>query len=1030
MSNSYSVIHNFDNVPLENPDFNLIQNALQYKQTKLDTNRAKVQSVADQFAMLDVAKDVDKEYVDKRLQAVVDMTNQYGASGDLSSSSLANSLMQNINQVADENVKNAVFSTKLYRAEQAEWEKVKKDNPEKYSQLNHAYANRTASSWLNDDTVGKRYNGGAGFIEYRDLSKKLMDNIGKMQDQLKAKWIQTGPGQGYFQSIDTYEAIDRNKMSQALDMLYDEKDKQQMRINSWGEYDQASPERMKAEWEAINAPELDNAQKRIDALKVLKSKPGEQGNIAAYDAEIAQHQNTIKNIQSNNFEDVYNTYGKDGASQILYSAKLKDSILDAYSYEPRLIDRKIDEVQAENVKFQQKVSEFNQTMELKKTDLMLRTEQLKVNKQLAEAKLGIDSNGNPVQTGTTLSEPQTLKYGEGKTGIQEHLGIITKSWEGLEALGVSRGSIDKNDFVKLNTQLQDLEGKAKRGESINIGGKAVKVTLANIVKLRNFRDNVVNTSKAEKEVHATIDSMLYGGEEGGMGIQTTLERLAEAKAKGRAYDFDVAELPKFDWVLEPDGKGGMRTAKAKTSNPYATLLTMKGTGKTLTAAQEATLKAYTAAYSITDKSLDIPDDVRTEMYRNLRYNTLQGVSSAESAKIIGNSIDELGSKVTPKKYGSDVKILPKYKTPLDYSNYNTNTEKLLNSYDVEFKADHWSEATYSDPILHNTIRNINEAYDLLDVSPNNKQALRTIADSKITLSNYKKERSKITTYTPLSSVTAYDTEWNDASGKERSIGGMDAIIEQGIGAINGLASMDKVYKEMSYQNPILQPGNPSYNAVKNLAIQKGLVGEDYKGALEVSRFEKGDLTGKDVIIKASVKKSTKEGGGYEYKSSEPVEYNNFLKTTNFEIARPSRPSYDATKGVYAQSITLGKGAGTEDQYSFGQSFQSIIATAKEKQLTRVPYIISNYMNGNYNFGIEAINNTYYKTVRGTSGEIIYKEPTYTSTFDDEDYVNMVNGSDNIVSDIMTSWLNNEMQKESKQKDIEGLINQNQQIISR
>jgi hypothetical protein len=1025
MSSAASIIHNFDNVPLESPDFNLIQNALQYKQAKLDTNRAKIQSISDQFQMLDVAKDVDKDYIDKRLQSVVDTANQY-AGGDLSSSSLTNSIIQNIGQVADDNVKNAVFSTKLYRAEQAEWDKIRKDSPEKYSETNHAYASRVSKQWLADQTVGKRYTGGGGFIEYRDLSKKLLDNIGKMQEQLKAKWVQTGPKQGYFQSLDTYEAVDRNKMNQALDALYDEKDQQQMKINAWADYGSTSTEQMKADWNAISAPELETAQNRIAALKVLKAKPEESANIATYDAEIKTHEQTIENIQANNFEDVYDTYGHEGAAQILYKAKLKDSILDAYSYQPRLIDRKIDDVQAESIKFQQKVSEFDQTMELKKADLLLRTEQLKINKQLAEAKLGVDSEGNPTKKDTDKSEPVVLKNPTPKTGIEEHLSVISNSWKGIEALGVERGDIDKNDFVKLNTQLADLEGKVKRGESVNIGGKSIKVTLDNIVKLRNFRDNVVNTSKAEKEIHGHIDNMLYGGKDGGIGIQTTLERLAEAKVKGRAYDFDIAELPKFDWILVADGKGGYVKAKPKTSNPYATLLTMKATGKELSDAQQKTLQAYTAQYAISDDRLSIPDDMRVEMYRNLKYNTLKGVSSSVAASIIGNNLDELKSKIKPKVYGSEVRNSTRFKTPIPYGAVNLNTEKLLNNYDVELRQDHWSKSTFSDPILHNTISKVNEAYNMLDINPKDQRAIQIINQAKNDLANYQKQKDRNVQYTPLSSITAYDTEWNDASGNEKSIGGMNNLVDKTIQSINSLSNMDKIYKEMSYQNPILNPGNPDYKAIKGLAIQKGLVGEDYKGPLEVERFNKDDLSGKDVVIKASIKKSSKEGGGYEYKSSEPIEYNNFLKGTNFEIAKPKRPTYDATRGEYAESITLGTGAGIDDSGSFAENIPNIVAFAKTTNTQKIGDIVNNYFDGKYRFNIEPINNQYFKTVRDTSGNIVYKATTGQVTFDDEDYKHIVGNSDTAVSDIMTEWLEVEKNRAIALQNANALKQQTQQ----
>jgi len=188
--NAYGIIHNFDTQNLYRPDFNFINSALSYKQTKYDANNAKLQNLYDQYSLLKVHNDVDQEYVEKRLEAVRDITNKYG-SMDLSDDNFASSLMGTVSQVLDEKVKNAVLSTQLINSEDAQWAKMKETKPDVYSDLNRAYAieHSDRRSYESAQQAGTVYRGGAGFIEYRDLSKKLMDNIPKTRFIIIASFI-------------------------------------------------------------------------------------------------------------------------------------------------------------------------------------------------------------------------------------------------------------------------------------------------------------------------------------------------------------------------------------------------------------------------------------------------------------------------------------------------------------------------------------------------------------------------------------------------------------------------------------------------------------------------------------------------------------------------------------------------------------------------------------------------------------------------------------------------------------------------
>lgn len=188
--NSRSILHNYDNAQLYTPDFQFIQQALAFKQNKIDVNKQKIYNLYDQMAMLKVDKDVDQEYINRRLEQAKALTNRY-ASGDLSDDNFASSIMANIGQIVDGKVKNAVLSTRLREAEDKVWKDVQEKSPDKYSANNQRYAiaKSDRAAYLASQEAGALYKGGAGFIEYRDLGKKLMDNIDKIQSRAKLKWI-------------------------------------------------------------------------------------------------------------------------------------------------------------------------------------------------------------------------------------------------------------------------------------------------------------------------------------------------------------------------------------------------------------------------------------------------------------------------------------------------------------------------------------------------------------------------------------------------------------------------------------------------------------------------------------------------------------------------------------------------------------------------------------------------------------------------------------------------------------------------
>lgn len=149
-----------------------------YKQQKYEEGVQKIQGEIDKIAGLDVVRDVDKQYLQSKL-------NQLGsklktvAAGDFSNFQLVNSVGGMATQIGkDGNVQNAVTSTVRYRKQVAEMEAARKSG--KSSPENEYWFGQEVNDWMNSGDIKSQYNG--RFIEYTDVRKKLIDLSEKIKE--------------------------------------------------------------------------------------------------------------------------------------------------------------------------------------------------------------------------------------------------------------------------------------------------------------------------------------------------------------------------------------------------------------------------------------------------------------------------------------------------------------------------------------------------------------------------------------------------------------------------------------------------------------------------------------------------------------------------------------------------------------------------------------------------------------------------------------------------------------------------------
>lgn len=624
--NSYSIIHNYNDNAMYNPDFQFVNAALSYKQNKIDTNRAQLQNLYDQFSVLKVAKDVDQQYIEDRLKQVRDIANSYGAM-DPSDDNFMSSMMNNVAQVLDDKVKTSILSTKRMQAEDAAWAKMRTEKPEQYSQLNHQYAISLSDRqrYLSSEDIGDMYLGGANTIEYRDLSKKLMDNLPKIQDMLKAKWIETGPQQGFFRSIDTYEAIPPSKMRDALGMLFDQKDLQQININAWGTYDRMSDEQLAEVYGNHFAPKLESAREELDAIDLALAKTGNDKMREQLLEKREVALNNINNVQNYSFDKVLASAGREAVYSTLYKDQYFNDILGAYSYEPRLVDRKVDEVQKANAEYQLKLDEF----ELSRQKAVESARHNMEMENIAKTKAGKkgDKNGNGVDDSEEViygsPSPETYQ-GTEEDFVYKHFENRNKTV--ANTVGALTAALPGFSEEKVRQLLKDpkvvaqIENMSNAG-ALNIGGKKIKLTPDIIATLTEYKTKVIHTPEAERLM----------AQNAGQVVQTTFEALS--KSVKESLDIDVYGLPNFNFRLEKgkDGKFAYQFIEpGKGTHNYAHLAKTNAGGE----GNEFTKKVYTALHMYRDPNISnankmmIKEFIYQEVLPNLDKNGRNAVNSA------------------------------------------------------------------------------------------------------------------------------------------------------------------------------------------------------------------------------------------------------------------------------------------------------------------------------------------------------------------------------------------------------------------
>ena len=268
------------------------------KQKRYDEGIQKIQTQIDTVAGLDVIRDVDKAYLQSKLNELGNNLKTVAA-GDFSNFQLVNSVSGMTNQIVkDSNVQNAVSSTSWYRKQLGEMEKAISEG--KSSVENIYDFNQKANDWLSSTDINKGFKD--RYTPYVDIKKKALEVIKALHPKLQqydVPFKMTEDGKIDTKSIADamkrykIEGIDESQIRQALTATLTPDDLNQMEISAKYQFRDVDSAQLVKRAETNYATRKENAKVTLEFLKQQRGIVTDPNEISKIDDRIAYEETLL-----------------------------------------------------------------------------------------------------------------------------------------------------------------------------------------------------------------------------------------------------------------------------------------------------------------------------------------------------------------------------------------------------------------------------------------------------------------------------------------------------------------------------------------------------------------------------------------------------------------------------------------------------------------------------------------------------------------------------------------------------------------
>jgi len=239
------------------------------KQQAYEQNVTKIQSEIDNIAGLDIMRDVDRNYLQSKMNELGNNLAKFAAA-DFSNFQLTNSVAGMTKQlVRDDTIKTAVSSTAWARKQKEKIEKGKSDGT--WSIENEDLYNEQYSRWINGTKAGESFS--SEYVPYRDVYKKLREiakDVGVDENLVQNLFNPNGTVNKVM--IETYsKGKDPNKIYEAFVNGLDQSDYRQLAITGRYKYKGYTNEQLGEILESSNDEYTQVANsRRLDLQQQLK----------------------------------------------------------------------------------------------------------------------------------------------------------------------------------------------------------------------------------------------------------------------------------------------------------------------------------------------------------------------------------------------------------------------------------------------------------------------------------------------------------------------------------------------------------------------------------------------------------------------------------------------------------------------------------------------------------------------------------------------------------------------------------------
>ena len=256
MASQYSILRNYGKY-VSPYNMDVMMQGMGYMQQKIDTNRQAINEYADYIINSDIIKPQDREYLQNRLNGLIQDVNNVYRKSNLASDGVARSIQARLGEALDTRVLNAIAGTREIRSFSEKMEDMELNNPKMYSPINEAEAFADAVAWMNDGQVGTRLNP-IHYTPYTDYHAEV--------DEKMKNFISLNRGKKV--NVPVIDA-NGNRTGEMLEMYIDEMSYAQVRDIAMASISENGKAQMQLEgrYMARTNPDLFNVQSTSDFLK-------------------------------------------------------------------------------------------------------------------------------------------------------------------------------------------------------------------------------------------------------------------------------------------------------------------------------------------------------------------------------------------------------------------------------------------------------------------------------------------------------------------------------------------------------------------------------------------------------------------------------------------------------------------------------------------------------------------------------------------------------------------------------------------